>query len=57
MTISMIIHVSTVDYLASDTLGELKLHQQWHRPTGCKKLIIDKSEEKHQGYGTNYLSF
>ena len=31
----MIIHVSA-DYWAGDILGELKLHQQWHRPSGCK---------------------
>ena len=38
ITISMTIHVSTksADYWACDTLGEINLHQQWHRPSGCK---------------------
>ena len=25
------------DYLAGDSLEELKLRQQWQRPSGCKK--------------------
>ena len=34
----MTIHVSTksADYWAGDTLGEINLHQQWHRPSGSK---------------------
>ena len=32
MTISMITHVSTE--VLTTGLVELKLHQQWHRPTG-----------------------
>ena len=37
MTISMKIHVNTIpDYWSGDTLGDKKLHQQWHRHNGCK---------------------
>ena len=38
ITISMTIHVSTqsADYWACDTLGEINLHQQWHRPSGVE---------------------
>ena len=34
----MTIQVSTksADYLACDTLGEINLHQQCHRPSGCE---------------------
>lgn len=33
----------SANYYAGDTLGELKLNQQWHRTGDCKKkLIIDK---------------
>ena len=26
----------SADYWAGDTLGEINLHQPWHRPSGCK---------------------
>ena len=34
----MIIHVSTksADYWTGDTLGEINIYKQWHRPIGCK---------------------
>ena len=33
MTISQ---YRSADYWDGDTLGELKLHEQWHRPSCCK---------------------
>ena len=31
----------SAEYWAGDTLGKIKLHQQWHRPVVLNKLIID----------------
>ena len=41
----MIIHISTksADYWAGDALGEINLHQQWHRPSGCKQTQQTKN--------------
>ena len=48
----MLIHVSTksADYWAGDIIGEINLHQQWHRqsPFRLKFLVVVFYEvEKH----------